>query len=167
MDRELPEVLHELEAVGGLRMNLLAMLPAAQRGPWRDGDDRFETVTARRPVLEAALAAVAARTPGVTIRRGVTVTGLLTDARSWAGAPGHRRARRRRPSRCGPTSWSTAAAAARRSPSWLEAAGRAPAGRGAGRLRLRLLRRGISGPAPGRCRRATRTSCNATSRCRS
>jgi 2-polyprenyl-6-methoxyphenol hydroxylase-like FAD-dependent oxidoreductase len=79
MDRELPEVLHELEAVGGLRMNLLTMLPPPQRGPWRDGDDRFETVTARRPVLEAALTAVATGTAGVTIRRGITVTGLLTD----------------------------------------------------------------------------------------
>jgi 2-polyprenyl-6-methoxyphenol hydroxylase-like FAD-dependent oxidoreductase len=79
MDRELPQVLDELESVGGLRMNLLAMLPASQRGPWRDGDDRFETVTARRPVLETALATVAAATAGITIRRGVTVTGLVTD----------------------------------------------------------------------------------------
>jgi 2-polyprenyl-6-methoxyphenol hydroxylase-like FAD-dependent oxidoreductase len=78
MDRELPEVLHELEAVGGLRMNALSTLPPSQRGPWRDGDDRFETVTARRPVLEATLATAAAAA-GVTIRRGVTVTGLLTD----------------------------------------------------------------------------------------
>jgi 2-polyprenyl-6-methoxyphenol hydroxylase-like FAD-dependent oxidoreductase len=78
MDRELPEVLHELAAVGGLRLNLLSFLPAAQRGPWRDGDERFETVTARRPVLEAALAAAAAAA-GVTIHRGVCVTGLLTD----------------------------------------------------------------------------------------
>jgi 2-polyprenyl-6-methoxyphenol hydroxylase-like FAD-dependent oxidoreductase len=79
MDRELPEVRHALEAAGGLRLNLLSMLPASQRGPWRDGDDRFETVTGRRPVVEAALATVAAATAGVTIRRGVTVTGLLTD----------------------------------------------------------------------------------------
>jgi 2-polyprenyl-6-methoxyphenol hydroxylase-like FAD-dependent oxidoreductase len=79
MDRELPEVLHELEAVGGLRMNMLAMLPLRQLGLWRRGDDRFEIVTARRPVLEAALARVAAGTAGVTIRRGLTVTGLLTD----------------------------------------------------------------------------------------
>lgn len=78
MDRELPEVLYELAAAGGLRMNLLSMLPASQRGPWRDGDDRFETVTARRPLLEAVLA-TAAVTAGITIRRGVTVTGLLTD----------------------------------------------------------------------------------------
>jgi 2-polyprenyl-6-methoxyphenol hydroxylase-like FAD-dependent oxidoreductase len=39
----------------------------------RPDDDRFGTVTARRPVLEAA---VAARTGGVEIRRGVAVTGL-------------------------------------------------------------------------------------------
>ncbi|WP_326725808.1 FAD-dependent oxidoreductase [Streptomyces sp. NBC_00243] len=87
MDRELPEVLHELEAVGGLRINLLAMLPPHQRGPWRDGDDAFETVTARRPVLEAALTTVAAGTAGVTIRRGVAVTGLLTDTYSRAPVP--------------------------------------------------------------------------------
>lgn len=79
MGRELPQVLDELRAAGGLSTNLLAMLPDAQRGPSRDGDDRFETLTARRPVLEAALSAVAANTTGITIRRGVTVTGLLTD----------------------------------------------------------------------------------------
>jgi len=79
MGRELPQVLDELRTVGGLSMNLLTMLPEQQRGLSRDGDDRFEMVTARRPVLEAALTAVAADTTGITIRRGVTVTGLLTD----------------------------------------------------------------------------------------
>src|SRR5687767_12743376 len=39
MDRDLPEVLHELRAAGGLRLNLLTMLPAQQRGPWRPGDE--------------------------------------------------------------------------------------------------------------------------------
>jgi len=79
MGREVPEVLDELTAAGGLRANTLAMLPESRRGPMRDGDERFEIVTARRPVLEAAVAAVASRTPGVTIRRGVAATGLLTD----------------------------------------------------------------------------------------
>jgi 2-polyprenyl-6-methoxyphenol hydroxylase-like FAD-dependent oxidoreductase len=79
MEQELPEVLDELTAVGGLRVNMLASLPETRRGPLRDGDERFETVTARRPVLEAAVAAVAGRTPGVTIRRGVAATGLLAD----------------------------------------------------------------------------------------
>ena len=80
MERELPEVLDEVLAAGGLRLDMLGMLPESRRGPRRDGDERFVTVTARRPVLEAAVAAVADRTPGVTIRRGVTVTGLLADS---------------------------------------------------------------------------------------
>jgi 2-polyprenyl-6-methoxyphenol hydroxylase-like FAD-dependent oxidoreductase len=79
MGEELPEVLDELRAAGGLTLNLLEMLPASRRGPMRPGDERFETVTARRPVLEAAVAAVAARTAGVEIRRGVTVTGVTMD----------------------------------------------------------------------------------------
>jgi 2-polyprenyl-6-methoxyphenol hydroxylase-like FAD-dependent oxidoreductase len=87
MSRELPEVLDELEAVGGLRINMLAMLAPRQRGAWRDGDERFETITARRPVLEAVLASAAARTAGVTIHRGVAVTGLLTDLSARAAVP--------------------------------------------------------------------------------
>jgi len=79
MERELPEVLGEVLGAGGPRLNLLAMLPEPRRGPRRDGDERFETVTARRPVLEAAVAAVAGRVPGVVVRRGVAVTGLLAD----------------------------------------------------------------------------------------
>lgn len=79
MERELPEVLDEVLGAGGPRLNLLAMLPESRRGPLRAGDERFETVTARRPVLEAAVAAVAERVPGVAVRRGVAVTGLLAD----------------------------------------------------------------------------------------
>jgi len=81
---ELPEVRYPLEAAGALHLNTVAMLPAARRGPMRDGDERFDTVTARRPVLEAALSA-AAEAAGVAIRRGVTVTGLTTDGH--AGVP--------------------------------------------------------------------------------
>ncbi len=85
MAQELPDVLDEIRAVGGLTVNTLGVLPESLRGPIRAGDERFETVTARRPVLEAAVMAVADRTPGVTIRRGVSVTGLSTSARP--GAP--------------------------------------------------------------------------------
>jgi flavin-dependent dehydrogenase len=77
MRAELPGARLPLEAAGALSLNSLAALPAARRGPLRDGDERFDTVTARRPVLEAALTA-AAEAAGVTIRRGVTVTGLTT-----------------------------------------------------------------------------------------
>ena len=68
---ELPDVIEELESRGGVRLNLVHLLPPAVTGGVRPGDERFETVTARRPVLEAALSNVAARTPGVTVRRGV------------------------------------------------------------------------------------------------
>jgi 2-polyprenyl-6-methoxyphenol hydroxylase-like FAD-dependent oxidoreductase len=79
IEAELPEVLTELEARGGLRFNVLTCLPDEFTGGFRSGDERFETVTARRPVLEGAVAAVARRTPGVRIRRGVAVNGLNTN----------------------------------------------------------------------------------------
>jgi len=44
-------------------------------------------VTGRRPVVEAAVAAVAKRTDGLTVCRGVAVTGLVTGAESIAGVP--------------------------------------------------------------------------------
>ena len=80
----------------------------------------FESITARRPVVEAAVAAAAETTPGVTVRRGVAVAGLLTDGERAPGVPhvvgvAHRRRpgdprrprrRRRRPplARCPPGS---------------------------------------------------------------
>ncbi|WP_327640805.1 FAD-dependent oxidoreductase [Kribbella sp. NBC_00482] len=85
MAAELPEVLVELERRGGARWNSVRALPEAVTGGAHPGDERFETITGRRPVVEAALAAVAARTPGVTVRRGVRVTGLVTERR--LGAP--------------------------------------------------------------------------------
>src|ERR1700751_2759225 len=87
MERELPEVIAGLEALGGARPSMLGALPDAMTGGKRDGDERFETVTGRRPVLEAAIAAVAKRTDGLTVCRGVTVTGLVTGAESIAGVP--------------------------------------------------------------------------------
>src|SRR5690242_17877452 len=76
---ELPDIANPLLAAGARPLNLLAALPEARRGPLRPDDDRFDTVTARRPVLEAALAGAAAAA-GVTVRRGVTVTGVTTAA---------------------------------------------------------------------------------------
>jgi 2-polyprenyl-6-methoxyphenol hydroxylase-like FAD-dependent oxidoreductase len=87
MEEELPEVLSELEAWGGLRVNLLAAQPRERTGGWREGDEIFETITGRRPVIEAALAAVAARTAGVRIRRGSAVTGLLARREETGGVP--------------------------------------------------------------------------------
>ena len=79
METELPGVLDTLRAAGGLDHNALHHRPVAQTGGWQPGDERFGLVTARRPVLEAAVASAAARCPGLRIRRGVAVTGLLTS----------------------------------------------------------------------------------------
>jgi 2-polyprenyl-6-methoxyphenol hydroxylase-like FAD-dependent oxidoreductase len=76
---ELPDIQDTLAAAGARAINVLADLPEARRGPLRPDDDRFATVTARRPVLEAALTGVA-EAAGVRIRRGVTVTGVTTVA---------------------------------------------------------------------------------------
>ncbi|BBH70750.1 hydroxylase [Actinoplanes sp. OR16] len=78
MRTQLPEVGQALTAAGARELNLIGMLPVERRGALQPGDERFDTVTARRPVLEAVLSP-AAEAAGVTIRRGVAVTGLTTD----------------------------------------------------------------------------------------
>src|SRR6201989_2066412 len=87
MERELPEVITGLEDLGGVRTSMLGALPDEMTGGKRDGDERFETVTGRRPVLEAAVARVARHTDGLTVCRGVAVTGLVTGHESMAGVP--------------------------------------------------------------------------------
>jgi 2-polyprenyl-6-methoxyphenol hydroxylase-like FAD-dependent oxidoreductase len=77
-DQELPGLTDAMAAAGALRMNPLTGIPDDVTGGWRDGDERFEVVTARRPVGESVVATMAAATPGVTIRRGVAVSGVLT-----------------------------------------------------------------------------------------
>ena len=65
LDAELPEVAAALQAAGGLRRNFIRdVLPAEMTGGWRDGDERYEVLTGRRPVVEAVLAAQAEKTPG-------------------------------------------------------------------------------------------------------
>jgi 2-polyprenyl-6-methoxyphenol hydroxylase-like FAD-dependent oxidoreductase len=79
METELPSVLDAVRAAGGLDSSLLHHRPFGQTGGWQPGDERFALITARRPVLEAAVASAAASCPGLRIRRGVAVTGLLTS----------------------------------------------------------------------------------------
>ena len=83
----LPEVLDDLVAAGGIRVNPILAAPEERRGPARPGDERFETVTGRRPVLEAVLAGAAARTPGVSVRRGVAADGFLAGTPTSPGVP--------------------------------------------------------------------------------
>lgn len=77
IERELPELLADLLEVGAARANLLHLQPEAATHGWQPGDERFDTVTARRPVVEAALARLAGSQPGLTICRGARVTGLV------------------------------------------------------------------------------------------
>ncbi len=86
LDRHLPKVTSALRAAGARTFTALAAMPpsVADREP-RPGDDRFVTVTARRPVAEYAFGSVAARM--VDIRRDVQVSGLVTGAETIVGVP--------------------------------------------------------------------------------
>jgi 2-polyprenyl-6-methoxyphenol hydroxylase-like FAD-dependent oxidoreductase len=79
MEREIPEALERLAELGGARVNMLHLYPESVTGGRQPGDERFDTLTGRRPVVEAALAAAAVATDGVTIRRGVALRGLLVE----------------------------------------------------------------------------------------
>jgi 2-polyprenyl-6-methoxyphenol hydroxylase-like FAD-dependent oxidoreductase len=78
LEPQLPEVAAELDADGALRFNPLEAIPVEVSGGRREGDERHEALTGRRPMVEAAIERVTARTPGVTVRRGTAVQGLLT-----------------------------------------------------------------------------------------
>ncbi|HLM97504.1 MAG TPA: hypothetical protein VK283_14395 [Acidimicrobiales bacterium] len=87
LERELPRVGKALEAAGALRMSPIAGAPEQLTGGVRPGDGDFETVTGRRPVVEAVLAVAARATPGLTVRRGVAVGGLVAGAQAVRGVP--------------------------------------------------------------------------------
>jgi len=79
LDQELPQVARALAVAGAARVDLLSAMPPTitDRAP-RPCDDRFTTLTARRPVLEQAFAQCAQATPSLEVRRGVRVAGLTT-----------------------------------------------------------------------------------------
>ena len=82
IEAELPEVAAALEAAGAVRLSPLGPFAEAM-----DPEGVNELITARRPIVEAAVAAVAAATPGVTIRRGVALAGVVTTGDAAAGPP--------------------------------------------------------------------------------
>lgn len=87
VDAELPEVSGALRAAGALRLNVIGDAPTEMTGGWRDGDDCYELVTGRRPVVEAVIATQAAATRGVEVRRGTAVTGMVSGASALPGVP--------------------------------------------------------------------------------
>lgn len=87
-DQDLPGVTDALLAAGCRSFDPLDTAPPSlgDHDP-RPDDDRFRWVTGRRPVLESVLAAWAEQQPGVTIRRGARVTGLIEGERVTSGVP--------------------------------------------------------------------------------
>jgi 2-polyprenyl-6-methoxyphenol hydroxylase-like FAD-dependent oxidoreductase len=79
VETELPELVAAMDAGGCVRFNPLAALPSAVSGGRRPGDERFDVLTGRRPVVEAIVARLVAATPGIEVRRGAAVTELLVD----------------------------------------------------------------------------------------
>ena len=86
-EAELPAVAAGFDAAGALRINPMKDAPVEMTGGWRAGDEDIEALTARRPVGEMVFANAAAATPGVTIRRGVAVRGVLTGTPATSGVP--------------------------------------------------------------------------------
>ena len=86
LERDLPEVATTLYGEGGTPFEVLQLLPAtvADRTP-RPGDERLFSVAARRPVLEHAVARVAARL--LDVRRDVSVNGVVTGGATANGVP--------------------------------------------------------------------------------
>jgi 2-polyprenyl-6-methoxyphenol hydroxylase-like FAD-dependent oxidoreductase len=87
-DEELPEMTDRLLAAGCVWRDLLLPLPPtlADREP-RSGDEVLRFVSGRRPAVEYAVAVAAAEQPGLVIRRGVRVTGLIPGACAIPGVP--------------------------------------------------------------------------------
>ncbi len=81
LEQDLPEVFEGLVAAGAARLDLEMLMPPhlAEAGP-REGDERFATYTARRPIFEQVLSKAAAEEPRLEIRRGAAVKGLTIGA---------------------------------------------------------------------------------------
>jgi 2-polyprenyl-6-methoxyphenol hydroxylase-like FAD-dependent oxidoreductase len=86
LDSLLPDVKEALVRAHGTSFDVLALMPPfiEDRAP-REGDDRFVTITARRPVVEYAVAGCAEGR--LDVRRGVAVTELLTGPQAARGVP--------------------------------------------------------------------------------
>lgn len=87
-DEELPGVTERLLAAGCVWVDNLESLPPTL-SDWapRPGDDMLRQVTGRRPVIESVVAAAAEDQPGVSVRRGVRVAGLLAGSSAIPGTP--------------------------------------------------------------------------------
>jgi 2-polyprenyl-6-methoxyphenol hydroxylase-like FAD-dependent oxidoreductase len=77
LEAHLPELKDALLRAGCVEFDVLALMPPSieDRAP-RPADERFKSVTGRRPVVEYALASVTEKL--LEMRRGISIAGLLT-----------------------------------------------------------------------------------------
>ncbi len=87
IEAHLPELAVEMDSLGAIRHQTTAVLPEEYTGGVRPGDERYTSLTGRRPMLETAVSRLAERTPGITVRRGVAVTGFVTGTSAAPGVP--------------------------------------------------------------------------------
>jgi 2-polyprenyl-6-methoxyphenol hydroxylase-like FAD-dependent oxidoreductase len=84
-ESELPNLTNALAAAGACRYNVIDNIPDDMKGGAQPADKRYEAITGRRCVVESVTARVAEETPGVTVRRGAPVRGLVTGAAAHDG----------------------------------------------------------------------------------
>src|SRR5579863_1433113 len=85
-DRHLPDVKQELLRADCVTFDYTSIMPPSiSDRTRREGDERFITVTGRRPAIEYAVARAAERT--VPVVRGVSAAELLTGRPMAAGIP--------------------------------------------------------------------------------
>ena len=86
LDAHLPDVKEALLRAGCVTFDRLSTMPQSitDRMP-REGDERFVTITGRRPAIEYAFASVAERL--IPVCRGTSVVGLLTRPSAVKGIP--------------------------------------------------------------------------------
>ena len=88
LEAELPDVQEALGRAGAAKFDFLNPLPPSfsDRAP-RPIDEQLWTLTGRRPVCEWVFAHAAQQQPGLTVRTGVRVSGLLTGPPVIADRP--------------------------------------------------------------------------------
>ena len=85
---QLPRVHRLLDENGGFHFNLVEYLLGLQPDATPEPDDRrFDLITGRRSTLEWAMATAANEHPGVTVRRGDSIAGLVTGSPGAGGVP--------------------------------------------------------------------------------
>jgi 2-polyprenyl-6-methoxyphenol hydroxylase-like FAD-dependent oxidoreductase len=86
LESHLPDVKEALLRAGCVTFDVLSTMPSSitDRTP-RGGDEKFITITGRRPAIEYAVAGVAERF--LHVRRGASIAGLLTGPSAGKGIP--------------------------------------------------------------------------------